>query len=538
MNKYGYLRYMDIPIGAEDVASYTTDISLQENSSPAQLGVGVEPYNYASFEKGAYITSRPNKIYKSGNLGLLSTEVSDENGFFATPIKITIELEQVFSISGLTISSKEIIKNGEIIVYNILGIEAHRLTISATKKTEFYKIGYDTSKIEIIVNQIDKPYRFFGLYDIAFGRVINIDESICTNVEISRYFSVMGDTLEYDTLDLNVLDTDNEFMFLPRQRIDYVKDKKVEAVFYINNAEEQGVNVSISCYDYIANLDDEFLGGIYNNYSFKSLVFDILNGKNVPYNVDTALNEVFVTGYIPITTRRKALQMLLFGTNTRCYKKEKLYFKPFNYEVENTVLDESNILQKPKKTKAQDFKAIMLKHQTFAKTKEEIELYHWYISTTRQVMIKFDGRTPMYSLKAYEVTGVDEYGADIVDTKPSENVTFIETNANYCIVENKSSNKIVIKGKKYKNNVETVTYEEMGIPANVDYPTLVFDVSVTDDINRLLFNVYALYNKTFSYNLITTENVKIGENRSVLGENLTIKKVTTNLSGLYEVEAV
>ena len=203
----------------------------------------------------------------------------------------------------------------------------------------------------------------------------------------------------------------------------------------------------LSCYDAISNLEDDFLGGIYNNYSAKQLIDDILDGKQINYEIDESINNVLLNGYLPITSRRKALQSVLFGSNIRCYKSDKLYFKPFNVTLETPVLDEKNIIDKPQKTKKQEIKSVVLKKHNYSKGTESVEVYHWYISKTENVTIRFS--QPVHSLEAYEVIGVDENGYDIIDTQQTSKVVFIEKEPNYCIVSNISSNKIVIKGLNY-----------------------------------------------------------------------------------------
>ena len=120
MNKYGYFKYSDFALGAKEDASYSADVELQEGSSLTQLCVGVEPYPYASLELNDYVTSKPKKIYRTGELGLLTKATSDGNGNLPEAVVLTIDFSRYFSMTGITINSRNIIKGIKILPQLIL----------------------------------------------------------------------------------------------------------------------------------------------------------------------------------------------------------------------------------------------------------------------------------------------------------------------------------------------------------------------------------------------------------------------------------
>ena len=456
MNKYGYFKYSDFAVGAKENASYSINKELQEGSALTQLSVGVKPYDFASLEQNEYITSKPKILYKmQQDLGLLTTDVSNENGVFDEPIVLTVNFPAYFSMTGITINSRNIIKNITIIAYQN-DTEIITETFSTTTKENFYPINIElANKIVFIITEINEPYHFFGIFNIEYGKIRFFDDKTSVNAEITNNFSVLGDTLEYDTLDLTVIDPEKEdYLFQRKQPIDFMIGETPKARFYVDSGTELDDNtVQVLAYDEIASLEDDFFGGMYNNYPFNSLIADILSGTMVDFETKNTDN-ITLSGYLPITSRRKALQTILQGSNIRCYKGEKLVLKPLETQISDIVFDETNIINKPKKNKKQEIRSLTVKQHNYSKGTEETELYHWYISTTENVLITFSA--PMHSLKAYEVTGVDENGNDIISETESGNVNFIESGANYCIISNKSSNKIVIKGLGYVDS--TVNY--------------------------------------------------------------------------------
>ena len=165
MNKYGYFRYSDFAVGAKENASYSINKELQEGSALTQLSVGVKPYDFSTLEQNEYITSQPKILYKmQQDLGLLITDVSNENGVFDEPIVLTVNFPAYFSMTGITINSRNIIKNITITAYqNDTQIVSE--TYSTTTKENFYPINIElANKIVFIITEINEPYHFFGIF--------------------------------------------------------------------------------------------------------------------------------------------------------------------------------------------------------------------------------------------------------------------------------------------------------------------------------------------------------------------------------------
>ena len=538
MNKYGYFRYSDFAVGAKENASYSINKELQEGSTLTQLSVGVKPYDFASLEYNSYITSKPKTLYNfQQNLGLLTSDVSDENGFFNNPIVLIAVFSTHFSMTGITINSKNIIKNITISAFSDEEQVANQ-TFSSIEKENFYPINIElANKIVFTISQINEPNHFFGIFNIEYGKMRLLNDETSVNAEITNNFSVLGDTLEYDTLDLTVIDPKKEdYLFQRKQPIDFVVEKTAEYRFYVDNGTELDDNtVQVLAYDEIASLEDDFFGGVYNNYAFNSLIADILSGTTVNFETKNTDN-ITLSGYLPISSRRKALQTVLQGSNIRCYKGEKLVFKPLETRINDIVFNETNIINKPQKNKKQEIKSLTIKKHNYSKGTEETELYHWYISTTENVRITFSA--PMHSLKAYEVTGVDENGNDIVSETQSQNVTFVESGANYCIVSNKSSNKIVIKGLEYVDSTVNYVKNNPLIAINEVYEEKTVELTISSNPQEVCNLLYDLYSRKNSIKFNTFQDVEMGGYYSILGENLNIKSKHQILNGLYEVEAM
>jgi hypothetical protein len=538
MNKYGYFKYSDFALGAKENASYSINKELQEGSALTQLRVGVKPYDFVSLEENAYITSQPKKYYTlQQDLGLLTAETSNENGVFADPVVLTVNFPLYFSMTGITINSRNIIKKITISAYQN-DTEVAKQTFSSASSDNFYPINIElANKIVFTIEEIDKPHHFFGIYNIEYGKIRLFNDETSINAEITNNFSVLGDTLEYDTLDLTVIDPEKEdYLFQRKQPIDFVVDDEQKARFYVDSGTELDDNtVQLLAYDEIASLEDDFLGGMYENYPFNTLIADILSGTNINFETENTEN-IVLSGYLPITSRRKALQTVLQGSNIRCYKGDKIVFKPLITQISDTILDETNIINKPQKNKKQELRSLVVKKHNYSKGAEETELYHWYVSTTENVRITFS--SPMHSLKAYEVIGVDENDQDIISETESENVRFLQTGANYCVISNTSSNKIVIVGLNYVDSTVDYVKENPFTATNEVYEEKVVDLTISSNPQDVCNLLYDLYSRKNSIKFNTFVDVEMGGCYSILGEVLNIKSKYQTLNGIYEVEAV
>lgn len=536
-NEYGYLQYHDYAFGALENSTFSSDEELQTGSTIEQFKWGTMPFNLLTFEQDAYITRYPAPFFTGAErIGFLTKKISDENGVFKDPIVVNINFGKYFSMSGLTIFSRSVVKRVVIEGYRD-GELVESGEFSATSRSYFYPINLDlVNSIKLTFHAIATPYHFFGLYSIDFGRLKSFFDSDIESVKITSNFSVLGDTIEYDTLDLSIVNVveDGSYLFQRKQPIYYIDKGQKKLKFYIDSGEDNGDGISsIFAYDDIANLEDDFLGGLYNKKPVSELLQEILSGK-AEYVLE--FEDTKVTGYIPVCTRRKALQMVLMAANLRCYKGEKLIFKPLESVVRDVVLNKTNIIGNPQKSRKQPVRSVSVKEHNYSKGTQTSEVHHWYLSKTESTLITFPAL--MHSLQAFEVTGVDEFGNDIISDQESANVTFLKQEANYCIVSNSSDNKIVIIGSTYSDSVKTTKMENTVISQNEVYYDFVVDMTLHGDVDLTCEILYDLYSRKNSIRFKTLENVDLGGLYDILGEKYHIKKKKMSLDGIYEVEAV
>ena len=537
-NKYGYFKYMDFANGADENSQLSTPNELQENADLELLRQGREFPQYQTLEQNEYDTRFPFQFYQPGySVGFLTSDISDQNGVFATPIVLDIQFSEYFSMTGLTIATRSVVRKAVVEGYRDGELIA-RGEFSAETRSHFYPIELEfVNAIKFTVYEIADPYHFLGIYSISYGRIKDFGDQEIVSAQITSNFSVLGDNLEYDTLDLTLKSPDDigAYIFQRKQVINFIKDENYELRMFVDaGSKNQNGTVSITAYDSISNLEDTFLGGMYSN----APVYDIIKaicGDRIWFTFD-ADRTIPLTGYIPICTKRKALQMVLQAANLRCYKAHRLVFAPLETDVRTEVLDETNILGDPKIKENEPIRSVEVNFHNYSKISDETELYHWYVAQNENVQITFS--SPAHSLSAYEVTGVDSNGQDIISTKISENVRFVEVGANYCVIYNTSPNKIVIKGKGYADSTASVKISNKFVLRDEVYSDIIINMTIHGDVEKTCQIAYNQYAKRNSIKFKTLQDLKIGGLYSILGESYYIKRKKTNLDGLYEVEAV
>lgn len=94
--------YKDIAVGAEEDASVTTTAAVS-GSNPAALPAGVETVPLSTLELNHWLLGGDREIKKSQPVGFWSTQLSGEDGVFASPPTITIVFDQKYTSLGVSL---------------------------------------------------------------------------------------------------------------------------------------------------------------------------------------------------------------------------------------------------------------------------------------------------------------------------------------------------------------------------------------------------------------------------------------------------
>lgn len=557
-NKYGFFKYFDFSASAANGATFDiVRIALQKGFDTASGSVskvfsGTGNQDFRSFEPQGFNLNEKVALYGQSGIaqGVVTAYRSDSNGLFVDgesnfPFELEITLAGYYSMSGLTIKSRNVIKS--------LKIEAFRDNASVasgqftgSEKEEFFPLVIeDANNITLTVEQVE-PLSFIGIWGIQFGTDREFGDDSIISASVSKLYSLTAKSLEYDTLDLTVLDPQRgDYLVQNKQTIDFcVGEKQIER-FYANQGTENGDNTTtIQAYNVVSVFETQTLGGFFG--ADASRVIELIISP-IGYNVlgmDIA-NAPTIDGYLPICSIREALQYIAIGSglrfssqdgidNNRCLLAEPVPTEPEETAVEYT---EANIVGSPKYDKTDLVKSVTLKLHKLSQVKDTEELYHWYIAKNKKVKITFS--SPHANLKAYEVTGHNADGDDLVAETPSKNVTFEKKEANYCVLVNKSSNKIVIIGNKYEDTTVEYVSKSAELADNDEASEVSYETYIcTDDPQAICDELLEQNNRRTKITFSTLDRPKIGKAYNILGDVMVVTKVTDTLTGVFEVEAI
>jgi hypothetical protein len=554
-NKYGYFKYSDFSASAANGATFEMpDVALQpffnDNSGNLQAVFTGRSQDFLSFEPQGFDLNKHVRLLDPSaqqfTEGVVSAYRSGSNGLFAdgatnSPFKIEISLKGFYSMSGLTIKSRNVIKS--------LKIEAFRDNepvasgqFVGNEKEEFFPLVIDNANsVTLTVEQVE-PLSFIGIWGIQFGTDREFGDESIISASVSKLYSLTAKSLEYDTLDLTVLDPQRgDYIVQNKQTIDFcVGEKNIER-FFANQGAENGDNTTtIQAYNVVSIFEAQTLGGFFGagaNQVIRALV------KPLGYDISIdEWKEPDIDGYIPICSVREALQYIAIGSGLRFSNQDgldTLRVEPVPTVPEETAVEykEANIVGSPKYDKTDLVKSVTLKLHKLSQVKDTEELYHWYIAKNKKVKITFS--SPHANLKAYEVTGKNADGDDVISGTPSKNVTFEKKEANYCVVVNKSSNKIVIVGNKYEDTTVEYVSKSAELADNDEASEVSYETYIcTDDPQAICDELLEQNNRRTKITFSTLDRPKIGKAYNILGKVMVITKVTDTLTGVYEVEAI
>lgn len=315
--------YKDLAVGVEGNVTNTTndkqefvDMASLDNQNTNILNYGTLEGNHWSLRNNVLIL--PNDV-SDIDLGYWSTEMSDDNGDFDTPITITRTYTGTYTSTGMTI---EFDSNNNVYAKNV-NIKWYRGATLLDEKdyvvnnaTYFFQnnvIAYD--KVVFTFTSTNIASRFLRVFHIYDGTIRQFYKDEIVGLEILETISDTGDEIQINTMNLDIISKSQIKMLFQRvQAIEVYNDDKLYGTFFVDNSERTLNHYKLQAYDYVGMLENnQHLGGLYNDVNANTLIADIM--KDIPYELDDSLKNVLVSGYLPIDTCRNNLMQVAFSLN-------------------------------------------------------------------------------------------------------------------------------------------------------------------------------------------------------------------------------
>lgn len=528
MNRGVAIRYGDVAPEAKE--NFVPTASESEFSTLAQLQqYNVNFPNYANpCELYQTVLDGTAEAFPSSpeiaNFGLLSEQLSNDDGSFNEPIVLTFTAKAQYSSQGLTLTFDK---------YN--NIFAKRLNIKwyrqdeliadedfypdnafyfCHKKVDLYnKVVITFYSLNMPKNRLKLTAIDYGYGTIFYGNELRSTKLIQEIDPISSQISI--NTADF-TLDSK---SDIEYSFQQKQPLSVYFNGELKATVFVKSSKRKAKRLwQVQSEDYIGLLDSVYFeGGIYTNKNAVELIVEIFTKAKIPYTIDDAFVDEVVTGYIPYSTCRQALMQVAFAIQAVVDTSNSDVVKIFALDDDIKQTITLNRIKQGQSFDDEDtVTAVEVTAHAYAPINETIEAYKAVNSGTGDsVMVTFT--EPLHSLSI--VNG------DIIKS----GATFAIINANEgCI----------LSGKKYEHTTQSKRIDNPLVSASdlerviaIEKATLVS----AKNLDKVLAKCYNYLIRTSTTNLSIIEGKHITSEK---GARYGVSKYGLSKYGVYTPKIV
>lgn len=431
----------------------------------------IKEIKYSTLEKNYFVLDGNSKNMNGTekNMGFWSKSMTDSSGNFANPLTLTINfMNETHSSLGLTL------KFSELNYCTHLKVQYYNSENVLLSEKEFYPESNeffcedtvtDYKKIVITFYSTNNSYRYLKLYQIDYGKIIQFTGENLMDANIVEELNILSDELSINTLDFTTYSLDDNFnilnpkgMYTALQERQQLRAYKIEnntkmhmGTFYLDTwKNEKYKTMNFKAIDVIGLIDKtEFMGGMYNS-TFEAVVEEIMTSAGLTsadYEIQEELKTIPVRGYIPVCTHREALQQILFvvGAVANSARSDKIKIYTVTEAEEPNQISKSNILKGTKEIEQGELvTGVSVTSHNYIQSNEEVSLYDGTLESGTHKIVFTE---PVYNLSC-------------------ENASIISSNVNYAVIQVHSNTNVILKGYKYKDNMQTFVVEIQGLNPN------------------------------------------------------------------------
>ena len=390
-------------------------------------------------------------------------------------------------------------------------------------------------KVVIMVRSMQRAYRFFRASGILFGAFVVLGGDRMTKAALTEEVSPVGLTLPITRAAVSFFASDGRFallhptgayqLFQWRQELTGYKlidgKRPLLGKYYLQQAVGTvDAATSLDCVDIIGVLDAlEYKGGIYDKMPLDALLADILNPEGVDFTISPAFTGVTVSGYLPICSKRAALQQLAFavGAMVDTARGEAVQLCPAPTAVTTTI------------TPARKVVGHKVTMETLV-TQVDVTAHHYMRAKERKEL-----RKTVLDRGEHTIT----FSAPVA-VESVTGATLGIVHPNYCTVTVVDAGEVVLYGYEYVDTQTVYTVKTDELPAGakpgvkrVSNATLV-DPGKAPAVARRLYDYYQLRYTDEGQLLPGQERVgELARVSSLGGKTLTgyIQRMVTDLTG-------
>lgn len=469
------VKYIDVPRGAQATAQ-ADSLYGQPFSEPQQVLTGAQDTAWASLEPGSWRLDGSRSLLEDTpeNAGWWSVERSGADGSFSEPPSITVSFPEPYTATGLTFvfwpAMEQWCRRIRVIWYNnqtvLADITANpdgaRWVLSHTVE------GFDRIQIQLLAT--NRPGQFAKLQLLQIGQDILFGPEELVEVKLLNEADPSLCQISVDTMKIQIRDRKHHGLAPQKhQRMELYRGGELTAVQYIVDADREDTDrLRFSCQSVIGLLEDTHLGGMYNGIALNTLLRDVLG--DFAFLTDAAFSDITITGYLPVQTRREALQQIAFaiGALVTSQGDGTIRLLPPDRHVRG-VFAPGDIFSGATVSKQAQLGRVELYSHRFIPVQEEETLLDSEEVNGEEVLFVFSQPHHSYSVTGGSITGS---GANWVRLTAAGTVT--------------------LKGKKYSHNTRLhakrnplATALDAGNVVTVEQATLIHAGNVQEALERL-----------------------------------------------------
>ena len=184
-------------------------------------------------------------------------------------------------------------------------------------------------RVVISIPAMSWPRRYLRVVGVLFGCIKVLSGGEVINAKLTQEVSPVSLTLPVSKLELSFYSPDGDFslldprgayqLFQYRQKVEAYKtidgERRCLEECYLQEASGTvDAATKLVCQNIIGVLDGvEFDGGIYQDEPLEDLLGEILTPESVDFSIDAAFAGVTLSGWLPIGSKRAALQNIAFA---------------------------------------------------------------------------------------------------------------------------------------------------------------------------------------------------------------------------------
>ena len=469
------IKYIDVPNGAQSSAEVSS-VGRQAFSVDTDVAQGVSDTPWATLEYGGWVLDGTRAVMDDvpSRVGWWSDTLSGDDGRFLTPPVIEISFPEPYSATGLTFtfspSTDQWCSEIHVTWLNGQTVLDQRTVYPDGSRWFLANTVESFDKVRIALNATNTPNQFAKVQKIEIGQVVLFEEDEIVSVNTVSDVDPALCLMPVDTSVVEIIDLHGRNL-LPQsnQRMEIYQNGNLLETHYINSSIRSGKNrYSIRCQSAVGLLTDDFLGGMYSAVEAKALLQSVLDG--VPFELHRSFSNAVISGYLPVCSRRQALQQIAFaiGAVVTTQKSDVIQLLPVQKTVGGVFSPDRVFQGGSARLSPRISKVEVLSHKYSKSSDVETLVDDEYIDG-EDVLITF--RNPHHS---YSITG---------GTITDSNVNWIKVTA---------AGNVTVTGEKYNHTSMShirknkyATASERNNVISVEDATLIHSGNVSAALDRL-----------------------------------------------------